>query len=101
MCRRQSFLDGLCEWPFQKEWITDVLSQLSLTQPSWKGLLVSHTTTSSITTASAQPMSQPCEFQPSKSFHAAQQESTRIPMPTEVDASTQTSRSRVGRTMSE
>src|SRR5882724_10686718 len=79
------------------DWITEVLSQLTVRQPSCKLLLASHTTTSSITTASAQPMSRPFEFHPGVRYHADQRLSMRIPTLTDIEASTHISRSRAGR----
>jgi len=69
--RRHLLGDGLQERPFQKDWITEVLSQLIVRQPSFKPLLASHTTASLIVTASSQPMSQLFEFHPGARDQAA------------------------------
>src|SRR5882672_3555229 len=95
--RMHSLHKGFHEQPFQKDAITDVLSQLTLMQTSCKLLWVSHMTTSSIAMALAQPMSRLSESQPFSSRHAAQCKYTSTPMPTEVDASTQISSARGGR----
>src|SRR5882672_1152394 len=62
--RMHSLCEGFCERPFQKDAITDVLSQLTLMQTLCKPLWVSHTTASLIAMASVQPMSWPSKSQP-------------------------------------
>jgi len=69
--RRHLLHDGLQEQPFQKDWITEVLLQLIVRQPSFNPLLASHTTASFIATASAKPMSWPFEFHPGARDQAA------------------------------
>jgi len=78
---------GFQEQPFQKEPMTDMLSQWTFKQASQWPVLTSHTTAYLITTISAHPMSWPIDDQPA----------TRIPMPHDVEASTQIPISTTGR----
>ena len=90
---KQSFLGGFLERPFQKEAITDVLSQLTLRQASCQLHCLSHLTQSSRVIASAQPMSLLSVCQPLVSFQAAHCPAIHRPMPEDVEALTQRSRS--------
>jgi len=63
---------------------------------SCQPLATSHNMGSLTATASAQPMSQPSDFQPNKSLHAAQCESIMMPIPHTEEASTQMSGSKSG-----
>src|SRR5882672_1172641 len=84
---------GFLERPFQKEAMTDVLSQWTFKQQSFQPLCISHNIAISKATVSAQPMSRPLRFQPSKRRQDAQLLPTHRPRPQEVEVSTQMSRS--------
>jgi len=94
---RQALHAGFHDLPFQKAWITAMVLQLTLKQALLNLSQVSHITASLIATASTLPMFQLALSQPGKRHHAAQCKSTRRPIPSEVDASTDISTSRVGK----
>jgi len=91
--QNDSFQEGFRERPFQKEAITEALSQWILMQASHQPHCVSHETASSIADASAHPMSQPQVFQPSIRHQAAHLSPTQSPIPQDVEASTHRSKS--------
>src|SRR5882672_9399802 len=92
ICMSDWFLSGLSERPFQKELMTEVLSQWTFIEKSCKPLDVSHMTAISIATDSSQPMSLTANCQPPISFHEAHLSFIMSPIPHEVDESTHTSR---------
>jgi len=94
---RVSLWAGLCEQPFQKDEITELLSQQIFKQASCQPLWVSQAMDSSVAVSSAQLMSQPSSAHPPRSLQVAQRQPTNNnQMPQGIEASTQMSRSNTG-----
>src|SRR5882724_13657703 len=77
--------------PFLRAPSTPMLLPWTTIFVSWNPAETIHSSISSITMVSSQPMSWLATLQPSKGFQAAQQPLTTKPMPHDVEASTQTS----------